>query len=178
MSRSSPSNFDSDVVNFITAVEINFDLAPVRIWNGYRPITIDGDEYLGLATLMSVSGFDESMEIAAKGATVTIAGFDPSIVSVALQENYQNRSMKIMVGTLDGDTTDMYTVFRGRLDTMDISESGNGAVITVTAENRLIDLERARSSRYTSEDQKTYYPDDLGLDYVADLQDKSIDWGK
>ena len=178
MARNSPANFNSDTVNFITAVEMSFDSGAVRIWNGYHPITIEGEEYLGLADLMSVSGFDESMEIAAKGADVAIAGFDSSVISIALQENYQNRPMRIMVGTLDNGVATVYTVFRGRMDVMDINEAGGTSVISVSAENRLIDLERARSSRYTSEDQKTYYPGDLGLDYVAELQDKSIDWGK
>lgn len=178
MARNSPANFNSDVVNFIAAVEMSFDSGAVRVWNGYESIIIDGEEYLGLADLLSISGFDETLEIAAKGATVAIAGFDSSVISIALQENYQNRAMRIMVGTLDAGVPDMYTIFRGRMDVMEINESGGTSVISVSAENRLIDLERARSSRYTSEDQKTYYPGDLGLDYVADLQDKSIDWGK
>ena len=178
MARNSPANFNADAVNFITAVKMEFDSGDVRVWNGYRAIAIGGEEYLGLADLLSISGFDETVEIAAKGATVTLAGFDSSVISIALQENYQNRTMSIMVGTLDNNVATMYTVFRGRMDVMTIGESAGSSTISITAENRLIDLERARSSRYTSEDQKTYYPNDLGLDYVAELQDKSIDWGK
>ena len=48
----------------------------------------------------------------------------------------------------------------------------------MTAESKLIDLERSRARRYTSEDQKIDYPDDKGLDFIADLQDKAVVWGR
>jgi hypothetical protein len=48
----------------------------------------------------------------------------------------------------------------------------------LTAESRLIDLERSRERRYTSEDQKIDYPNDKGLEFIADLQDKEIVWGR
>ena len=52
MARNSPSTFNADSVNFITAVEMSFDSGAVRVWNGYHPITIEGEEYLGLADLL------------------------------------------------------------------------------------------------------------------------------
>ena len=48
----------------------------------------------------------------------------------------------------------------------------------MTVESRLIDLERARDWRYTSENQKSLYPNDKGLDFVVDLQDMPIAWGR
>ena len=42
----------------------------------------------------------------------------------------------------------------------------------------LIDLEKPSNKRYTSEEQKAIYPDDLGLDFVVDLQDMPIAWGR
>lgn len=176
--RSSPDSFDSSSLDFIAAVEINFDSEDVRLWTGYTDLTIEGEVYTGAANLITISGFNESQEIAAKGATVTLSGLDASIISYALQENYQNRPLRIMVGTLDSGVPNVYTIFRGRMDVMEITEVGDTANLAISAENRLIDLDRARSSRYTSEDQKSYYPGDLGLDYVASLQDRQIDWGK
>jgi hypothetical protein len=45
-------------------------------------------------------------------------------------------------------------------------------------ENKLIDLERARVARFTSGYQKSIYPNDKGLDFIEDLQDKKIPWGR
>ena len=64
------------------------------------------------------------------------------------------------------------------MDTMGIEDTGDTANISLTAESRLIDLERSRERRYTSEDQKIDYPNDKGLEFIADLQDKEIVWGR
>lgn len=178
MSRNSPANFDDKVVNLFVAVELLFDSGAVRLWNGYSDATINGSEFIGSGSLISVAGVEESGEVAARGTSIALSGIDASLISLALQENYQNRTAKIIVGTIDDGVFTTYTLFAGRMDVMEIEEGSETATIRVTAENGLIDLERPRSARYTSEDQKTYYPNDLGLDYVADLQDKQINWGK
>ena len=63
------------------------------------------------------------------------------------------------------------------MDVMTIDDNGETANISLTAESRLIDLERARERRYTSDDQKVRHPNDTGLDFVASLQEKEIAWG-
>lgn len=178
MSRNSPSTFDNSEVNLFLAVKLEFDSGDVRLWNGYDDVTIDGEEYIGSGSLLSVGGVEESGEVSAKGTAIALSGIDASLISIALQENYQNRTASVIIGTIDSGVFSTYTLFRGRMDVMEIDEGSESASIRLTAENNLIDLERPRSTRYTSEDQKTYYPNDLGLDYVADLQDKQIDWGK
>jgi hypothetical protein len=63
------------------------------------------------------------------------------------------------------------------MDVMTIDETGETCSITLTAENRLIDLERPRVRRYTSEDQKSLHPNDKGFDFVNSLQEAEIKWG-
>ena len=63
------------------------------------------------------------------------------------------------------------------MDVMTIEDAGATATINVSAESRLIDLDRSRTRRFTSEDQKIDYPNDKGLEMVASLQDKQITWG-
>ena len=60
---------------------------------------------------------------------------------------------------------------------MSVSEDAESASITLTAESRMIDLNRPRVRRYTPEDQKIDYPNDKGLDYVSSLQEAEISWG-
>jgi hypothetical protein len=61
---------------------------------------------------------------------------------------------------------------------MNISEESSTATISVTVENVLIKLERPVVRRFTNEDQKSRFPSDKGLEYVASLQDKEIFWGR
>ena len=60
---------------------------------------------------------------------------------------------------------------------MNIQDNGETSVISVDAESKLIDLQRPRERRYTSEDQKIDYPNDKGLDAVTWIQNQKIKWG-
>jgi hypothetical protein len=64
------------------------------------------------------------------------------------------------------------------MDQMNIQENPDTATIELTVENKLIDLERPRIARYTSAYQKSVYPGDKGMDFIEDLQDKEIVWGR
>ena len=64
------------------------------------------------------------------------------------------------------------------MDTMVLNDGGETATIQVTVENRLIEFERTRIRRYTAEDQKIDYPNDKGLEFVAEMAEKEIVWGR
>ena len=79
-------------------------------------------------------------------------------------------------GQLVGDPV---MIFRGRMDLMPIEDDGADTVsITITAENRLLDLERANERRYTDADQQIDFPGDKGLSEVNDAAEKEILWGR
>ena len=61
---------------------------------------------------------------------------------------------------------------------MKIDEGPETATIALNLENRLIVLDRAKERRYTHEDQQLSFAGDLGFEFVPDLQDKEIIWGK
>lgn len=180
MRADAPADFSADSLHPFLAIKAEFDSGSVLIWGGYGDLDIDGETYTGGGSLLSISGIEETSEIAARGATVVLSGLDSAIIAIALQENYQNRQCAITVGSLDDNNVvnGFYTLFRGRIDTMGIEESGEMASVTVAIENRLIDLDRPRTRRFTNEDQQALYPGDTGFSYVNDLQDKTIDWGR
>lgn len=72
---------------------------------------------------------------------------------------------------------DPYQLRNGKLDISVIDDDGETATIAMQYEDRLIDLDRARERRYTSEDQAIDYPTDLGFEFVPSLQDAQIIWG-
>jgi len=61
---------------------------------------------------------------------------------------------------------------------MVISDSGQSAEIAISVENRLIEFERTRVRRNTAEDQKIDYPNDKGFEFVTEIQEKDIVWGR
>jgi hypothetical protein len=60
---------------------------------------------------------------------------------------------------------------------MTINDGADSLSITVSAENKLIILNRDKVLRYTDQDQKRLFPNDKGLEYVASIQDKPLTWG-
>lgn len=162
------------------AVQLEFDSGTVRYWSGYGTMTIGGSSFTGVGTLGSITPIEETEDLSARGLTIQLSGIPSALISLALSEDYQGRKASIFFGALNADTgavLDVVTVFAGRMDVMTITDDGQSATISFAVENRLIDFQRTRESRYTHEEQIRRYAGDNGLEYVAGLQDKVIYWG-
>lgn len=167
------------VVHPFFAIELIFDSGPLRLWTGVGEATIDGNTYTGTGNLLSVSSIEETTELAVRGATITLSGIPSEVISLALQTAYQGRVCNIYFGMVDGNSySNLTQIFSGYMDEMNISEDAETSSIELKVENKLIDLERSRTRRYTSAYQKSVYPGDLGFDFVEDLQDKKVVWGR
>lgn len=191
----------SPILEPFFTVELDFDAGPLYMWTGYGNLTIGDKTYLGAGQVLNISSVSETTEMEAKGATITVSGIPSSFLSLALQEPYQGRECRIFFAivvnekllqengglmlTEAGDIIiteasgiKLTEIFSGELDQMNIEENADTSVISVTAENVLIKLDRPVVRRFTNEDQKSRFPDDKGLEYVAGLQDKDILWGR
>ena len=205
ISTGTADNINADVVYPFFAVELLFDGANIiRMWTGVGTLVRpDGTEWIGLGSILDISTIEETSEMAVKGATIRLSGVSSEALSLALSEPYQGRVCNIYFVTavtagdallqqdgayillqdgsrinLQTDSSDFTQLFSGYMDQMNISENADTTNIELMVENRLIDLERARVARFTSGYQKSLYPGDLGLDFVEDLQDKDIVWGR
>ena len=148
--------------------------------------------YLGAGDLLSIGAIQETAELTANGATVTLGGIKQSLLTLARDEPYQGRPLIIRLGAFDenGDLiASPVILFSGFMDIMTIADSGDTSTITVTVENKLIAFQRTAVRRYTAEDQKIDYPlklpngnsnpdYDAGFEFVAKIQEKEIVWGR
>jgi len=154
---------------------------PVYLWSGYGNLVYNSTTYLGLGTLGTISPLEETTDLAARGLTLRLSGVPTANVALALTENYQGRECSIMFGALSPTAGTLIaspvTVFAGRMDVMQITDDGNTAEITMTAESKLMDFKRPREIRYTDEEQQQLFPGDVGLEFVNDIQEKAIYWG-
>ncbi len=184
MSRGLTSDFLTELsassLKPFLAMKAEFLEGDVRLWTGYGEISVNSETYTGGGTLLGVSAVEETSEIKATGLNVSLSGVDSSILSSALTANYQNRTFTLFLGMLNEThqiIASVYQLFQGRMDTISINDSSDTVTFTLTVESRLIDLEKPNETRYTGEEQKRLFSGDLGLDFVADLQDKTINWG-
>jgi len=195
------SSLEEGVVYPFFTIELLFDSAPIRLWTGVGTLILEGQSYIGTGTLLDISSIEETSEMAVKGATITLSGMNSEVISLALQSPYQGRVCKISFGMFatgellkedgnyilleDGSTIGLETqetgltqIFSGYMDQMNISEGPEFGTIELKAENKLIDLERQRVRRFTNQFQKSLYPNDRGLEFVENIQDKEIVWGR
>ena len=194
-------SLDDDVFYTCFGVELLFDGdQTLRLWTGVGTLNFQGQEWFGTGSLLQVDSIEETTEIAAKGASLTLSGIPQEVLSLALTQPYQGRKANIYFGNFsqgnllqensdfillqDGSKiglefgTNFSQIFSGYMDQMNIEEGPDTCTVQLTLETKLVDLERPRVARFTSAYQKSVYPGDLGLDFVEDLQDKEIVWGR
>lgn len=158
---------------------IYFDSGTTYNWTGIGNMIYDGNLYVGVGDNVSFGRMEESQVVKATGTVMVLSGVKSSLVSIALQEQYQGRRAEIFFAVLDENMTvieDPYQIFAGAMDVMEIEDNGQEATISMTVENDLIDLFKARVRNYTSEDQKAFFPTDKGLDFIPFIQDQEIIW--
>ena len=212
------ANLEDNVIYPFFAVELNFDSGTfeandgniynrvLRLWTGQGTLVYNGQEYFGTGNMLDISSIEETTEMSAKGASLTLSGVPSEVISLALTEAYQGRTCNIYFGlfqkgfletedsvedaevyilkqdggyiVLETNKTSLTEVFTGYMDQMSIDEGPDASTIQLTVENRLVDLERPRVGRFTSEYQKSVYPDDKGFDFVESMQTLQLNWGR
>lgn len=170
---------DDEVIYPFFAIELLFDGAEVlRLWTGQGVLNYNSNDWFGTGQMLAIETIEETSEIAARGATVTLSGVPSEVLSLALTQPYQGRKATIYFGMRTNAASSMTEVFSGYMDQMNIEESPSGSIVTLTIENKLIDLERPRTARFTSAYQKSRFPNDRGFEFIEDLQDKELFWGR
>ena len=171
----------AEVFRPIFLVQMAFPTANLNMWSGIGDLTVDSVDYVGAGNLLSVGEISESTELQANGVRLALSGVSSILITKARDEDYQGRELKILLGAMDSSNSiinDPVVMFSGFMDTLTINDGGETAIISVTAENRLIEFEKTRVRRYTAEDQKIDFPNDKGLEYVAEMAEKEIVWGR
>ena len=189
MARDITSAFNTAIIDTVVkpifAIELEFSDGTLRFWTGYGNITMtaggSSKVFTGLGDLLGISPISESSTLSMQGITVILTGIKSSLISSILSAEYTNRNGTLYMGLLnssDAVIADVYTLFKGKMDVCNISENGDTSNITLSIESRLVSFELPKERLYTLEDQQVDYPSDLGFEFIPDLQDKEITWGK
>jgi len=184
MARGIDSNLNTaltgSVVRPFFVFNAEFAGGDALFWSGVGTKVIDSETYEGAGDIISFAPQTETAELEANGINVTINGIDSSLIATALTDTYQGRFITIKLGCLNDDQSVIatYTLFKGIMDTMNISDDGNYSNISLQCENILIGMNRNKVRRYTSQEQQGLFSGDKGFSFVESLQDKTIRWGR
>jgi len=160
------------------AVDLLFD-TPQYYWTGLGDLTVAGVTYGGAGNLLNISALPETSEIKAANATISLSGINGALLSTALQTQYHGRLARVKFGL--SDPVVLVEIFVGYMDQMTIEEGPDSCTISLSLESRLVDLERPRPVRFTTESQRLRFPNktpDKAFEFINDLQTKPLMWGR
>lgn len=169
---------EAKTVTLCFLVQINF-AEPVHVWSGVGDLAWDGNTYKGVGTLGSLSAVSETSEVEAQGITLTLSGIPAELLDNGLTGVSASSTASVYLGFLDEAGAlipDPIPVYSGMVDQPQINVGTETATVTISVENRLLNLNRSRGGRYTDADQRSRYPNDGCLKYVHANQDHYIRW--
>ncbi|WP_320178130.1 hypothetical protein [Roseovarius pacificus] len=195
-------SLEDGVIYPFIAAEMRFDGDRVlRLWTGNHLLQFAGETWTPDFGFLAISSIEETGEIAARGASLTLSAVPEELLSLALNEPFQGRPCTIYFGmfskgyllaedgsyllaedgsriALEDQSTGLTELFSGKMDQMPIRENPDGGgKIELKVESSLIDLERARVMRFTSAYQESVHPGDKFFSLLVDGQDRVIQWG-
>jgi hypothetical protein len=171
-------------------LEIAFLTETVWLWSGLGPITPPGpafggttfpykQTFLGMGWLGQIKAVPAVTDVIAQNITLELSGIPTELVTDAINAVRQDSIGTVWVAVLDANNLvigDPVQVFQGSLDVPTLVEGAETSSLTITAENPLIDLNRAPERRFTDIDQQTDFPGDTGFFQVQILQDYNWVW--
>lgn len=166
-------------VPYLFFVQMDFSV-PLRVCSAGYDYIWNGATWLGIGALGSLEPIQEQASLEATGIRLTLSGVPSELVATTLTEQYQGKQCQIWFVPLREDlrlVVEPVRLFSGHMDTMD-TEVGETATITVAAESRMVAWDRPKTRRFNNEDQQMMYPGDRGLEYVAQMVEKQLVWGR
>ena len=157
-----------------------FESTTIRLWTGNTDLSYGGNTYLGNGWLQGVNTAPEIDEVRSTGISIRLGFLSSSLVSTILSESKGKGTGKLIFVLLNGSFAVIgngYTQFSGKLDGVDIGYDANSAYVDIRYESVLADLLRPKENRYTDQNQRLFYPDDAGMQYVVQANQWSGSWG-
>lgn len=171
------------VVRRAVLVSFAFADAPAYYWQGYGPLrTADNQVWQGAGTLGEISDLDSPVGTSAPVARFTMSGVDVSVAAKARAgaPNVRGRLVQVMVqfytdelGLVDSPVV----AWTGVLDLPKYSADGTGRyTVTISAETEWVARNKPPFGFLTDTDQQVRFPGDRGLELVASLVNKAVNW--
>lgn len=149
----------------------DFDGYALRTWTGEGDLSYDSETWSGDGYLQALPTIAESANLYAESVTLQLTGKPDTAVDLSDPAKYQGRAVAVYVGFYAADgtlpSTNIYKLFSGTMSQVEFSSDAQDESWVVTAESRLVDLQRVKSALSTHEEQRSRYPDDNGYAYES-----------
>lgn len=175
-----PAGFNTVVggphFDWFALIELQLASATLRLCSLDFNVEWDGHSWLGLRGAGSIEPIEETPGDVT-GMLFTLRGVQESEIAAVLAEPVQGRTAIIRFAVLDKSTEPPSlvvdpNVWQGLLDVQRFKEAGG--IVSVSAENRLVEWDRPRLLRFTHEDHQRLHPGDNFFKFVPQMVERSI----
>lgn len=165
---------EKPVVRLVYFVELQFASTTARMNTTGQTITWNGQEWLGVGTIGTISAIEETDGLEPKAVTFTLNAAQQSWLGMAVGpvEEYRGRSAKLYMCPLDEGFRLIDTpvlCWTGIMDTVSVGLDGEAGQIALKCESSAYGLKRRQSLRINAAQQKKKYWWDTGLDFLEGL---------
>ena len=140
------------------------------------------ESYIGVGDFGGIEGeVTETLSGAPATLGLVLTGLDTTLINTALTEDYFRRSAELMLGLEDSTgnlVDDPVVLFSGYMDKIDIAMNPGESGIRLSLESRATNLLRSSDWRVTDEDLQAENPGDLLFEYVYQMADLVLRWGR
>lgn len=154
---------------------------PVRVFTGVGEINLNGQTYIGGAGIGSLEMIQESTDGSATGVKASLFEVPADLAGDISANAKQGVAMEVYCGAFDESfqgIVGVQMIWRGRLDTFEVTDSGTSLSVTINGESRMRDQRRPSVKRFTDEYQQRKYPGDKFFQYVAQMAEVPVLWAK
>lgn len=161
--------------------EANFESFDLNYWTGLVSINWNAKNWSGNGFIKSISAFEQSPDIGQENISIELVGQPLSLISIIGNNSKHLNTGSVWLAMVDSNDqiiADPFMYFSGRLDTVLLNDNPETPSIVLNYSSKLADSPKASELRYNSATQQHFYPDDLGFEYMEQLEDWTGFWGK
>lgn len=175
-------------VRLITMAKLEFGSGTVYVHNGLGTYSYDGQSWLGLGNLASISAVEEGSDISPYGVTLTVSSINATLAEQALEENYYQKPVTLYLGVLDenddfvqestpANTKNPIQIWSGHIDQMTVTVgSSGGDAIKIQCESELARFARSRNLMFSNVWQQSRHSTDKFFNLVHLIDGVKIGW--
>lgn len=154
------------LVHLAFLVELDFSTGIERYWTGLHPLSYDGQTWLGVGNMGSVSPISSSEDFHSNGLEIGLYGLPGDTlrnVRGIRSADYKGRPARFIFAFMNATFSQVIHpmpryYFIDRVDYF--ADAATGSAISVALETEVRKASRLTQRRYTDSDQKHEYPSD------------------